>query len=100
MDYSPTPNQYVLNQAYPNPFNPSTTIEYGLPRDSELTLAVYDIQGRLVTYLVKGFISAGYYQATWDASKYSSGIYFVQLLAYDMDGNNNFETIQKIMLVK
>ena len=100
MDYIPIPNNFELNQAYPNPFNPRTTVKYGLPMDSELTLAVYDIQGRLVTYLSKGFMSAGYYEATWDASQYSSSIYFIRLQAYDMEAKNSFESIQKIMLVK
>ena len=100
MDYIATPEKFELHQAYPNPFNPSTTFEYSLPLDSELILSVYDIQGRLATNLHRGFMSAGYYKATWDASKYSSGIYFIQLQAYDMDGKNNFESMQKIMLVK
>ena len=100
LDYTPIPDKYELGQAYPNPFNPRTTIEYALPIDSELILAVYDIQGRMVTNLSKGFMSAGYYEATWDASQYSSSIYFIRLQAYDMEAKNSFESIQKIMLVK
>jgi hypothetical protein len=68
--------------------------------DSELTLSVYDIHGRLVTNIIRGFMSAGYYEAIWDASQYSSGIYFIRIQAYDMIDKNNFESVQKIMLVK
>ena len=100
LDYQHIPNQFSLSYAYPNPFNPSTTVEYSLPTDSELTLSVYDIQGRLVTHLYKGLISTGYYKAIWNASKYSSGIYFIRMHALDSDGKNNFESTQKIMLIK
>ena len=100
LEYTPTPDDFELGQAYPNPFNPRTTMQYALAADVEMVLAVLDIQGRLVTELSKGFMPAGYYEATWDASQYSSGIYFIRIQAYDITGQNNFESVQKIMLVK
>ena len=98
--HSLLPDKFKMSPAYPNPFNPRTTVKYELPIDSELNLSVYDIQGRLVTHLSKGFKSAGYYETIWDASQYSSGIYFIQIQVYDTDRKNNFESMQKIMLVK
>ena len=100
LDYTPTPDKFELNQAYPNPFNPSTTVQYALPTSSDLTLSVYDIRGRLMTYLSRGIMSAGYYEEVWDATQYSSGIYFIRIQAYDMLDKNSFESVQKIMLVK
>ena len=100
VDYIPTPDKFELSPAYPNPFNPSTTVQYALPTSSDLTLSVYDIRGRLMTYLARGLVSSGYYEEVWDASQYSSGIYFIRLQAYGIDGKNNFVSTQKIVLVK
>ena len=98
--YTPIPDNFQLDQAYPNPFNPITTVQFEIPIDVDMTLAVYDIQGRLVTYLSKGFMSAGYYESVWDASRHSSGLYFIHLKAIDSDHSIQFNELQKIMLVK
>ena len=100
LQYSPVPNEFELGQAYPNPFNPRTTIEYALPEDAKLLLSIYDIQGRLVSYIAQGFKSAGYHEAIWDASNHSSGLYFIRMNVYDSGNTLQFNKIQKIMLVK
>lgn len=76
---SPVPQSFTLMQNYPNPFNPSTEISYQLPALSRTTLIVYDAIGREAAVLVNEVKEAGYYTATFDASKFASGIYFAKL---------------------
>ena len=98
--FSPIPDQFGLSQAYPNPFNPRTTIEYALPVEAEIALSIYDMQGRLITYLAQGLESAGYHKAVWDGSQYASGLYFIRMESYGSGNAIKFNKIQKIMLVK
>ena len=90
------PNEVTLHGAYPNPFNPSTMIEYEIPSEMHVNLSVYDIRGRLVTELVNEIQPSNYdtYKVVWNAGMQSSGVYFVHLTA-----GSSVET-QKIMLVK
>lgn len=75
------PINTILSCAYPNPFNPSTTIEYSLARSGDAIISVYNINGQLIDVIHDGFMQAGQHTATWTASDLSSGIYFVELLA-------------------
>jgi hypothetical protein len=88
------PTVYSLGQCRPNPFNPVTTISYGLPRDGHVSLKVWDISGRLAATLVDGFRTAGMYDVSFDGSKLSSGLYFYRIQAGD------FSAVKKMMLVK
>ena len=92
------PNTVSLHDAYPNPFNPSTTISYNVPSSMHVNLSIYDIRGRLVTELVNGYHEAqgisDPYKAIWNADMQASGVYFVRLTA-----GNTVEN-QKIMLIK
>ena len=96
------PDEYSLSQAYPNPFNPITTIKYALPEDTKLSIMIYDIQGRELLRLADGEKEAGYHSLVWNANSYSSGIYFVRMVALPSAGNNksNYIKTQKLMLVK
>ncbi len=98
--YTPIPDDYELNRAYPNPFNPRTNIRYSLPVDAEITISIYDIQGRLITYLEDGIKQAGYYELVWDGSWYASGLYFIRMEVYDTYNTLKFQKLQKIMLMK
>ncbi|MCX6150739.1 MAG: T9SS type A sorting domain-containing protein [Ignavibacteriales bacterium] len=88
------PTEFELSQNYPNPFNPTTKIKYAIPYDSHLTLKVFDILGREVATLVNEKKVAGFYEANFDASKLSSGIYIYQIKTNDM------VVSKKMMLVK
>jgi hypothetical protein len=77
------PKKFFLSQNYPNPFNPITRIEYGLPKDCRVKLTVYNLLGRKVATLIDDNQTAGYKYVRWDASQYSSGIYFYKLIAGD-----------------
>jgi hypothetical protein len=92
-------NNFYLYQNYPNPFNPTTTVSYQLPNDNFVTLKIYDILGQEVATLVDESKKAGYYKEVWDASNYSSGVYFYQLSSRD---NKGITTIArgKLILLK
>lgn len=74
-------NSFDLEQNFPNPFNPSTTIRFSLFTGSRVTLKVIDLLGRTVETLIDKRLSAGNYETRWDGSRYSSGIYFCRMEA-------------------
>jgi hypothetical protein len=93
LDEAKLPQKSILSQNYPNPFNSSTSIGYNLPKASDITLAIFDILGRRVATLVDGHQAAGHHEVIWNASRYSSGIYFARA-----SSNNNSSTIKLIYL--
>ena len=88
------PNSFTLEQNYPNPFNPATTIKYGVPQDANVRIVIYDLLGREVAVLVDGLVKAGNYEAVFNATNLSSGIYFYRLQS------DNFTQIKKMLLLK
>lgn len=89
-----TPQDYTLSQNYPNPFNPTTKINFALPKQGLVSLKIYDILGREVKTLINEVKSAGNYTVDFNASEYSSGVYFYKL------ESNGFSDIKKMMLIK
>ena len=77
------PETFELLGNYPNPFNPQTTISFGLPHAAEVTIRIYNLKGELMTELFNGSRQAGYYSVIWDASGNSSGTYFIEMQAAD-----------------
>jgi len=76
----------VLDQNFPNPFNPTTTIRYGLPEASDVTLHIYDINGRAINTLVNTSQAAGWYNIQWkgisqDGTPVGTGMYFARIQA-------------------
>ena len=88
------PLEYALAAAYPNPFNPVTTLSFSLPEIQDVTMQVYNLQGRVIETLVNGSMQAGYHTVKWNADNQSSGVYFVKIIA------GNYVDTQKLMLVK
>ena len=88
------PEDYSLSQAYPNPFNPTTTIDFGIPKDSHVDIRVFDMNGRLFEVLVSEMLNEGFHKVQWNASNQSSGIY---LLKFESAGQMK---TQKLVLVK
>jgi|MudIll2142460700_1097286.scaffolds.fasta_scaffold02347_2 hypothetical protein len=88
------PAEYTLEQNYPNPFNPSTTITYSIPKESQVSLKIYDVMGSEVVELVNGRQSAGSYNIEFDASSVASGTYFYKLMA------DEFISVKKMVLLK
>ena len=89
-----TPSGYKLGAAYPNPFNPSTNIEYSLLEQGYANISVYDLQGRVIKELVSEYKDQGDYEIVWDATNIPSGVYFIQM------NINSFASTQKVMLIK
>ncbi|MCP4634637.1 MAG: T9SS type A sorting domain-containing protein [candidate division Zixibacteria bacterium] len=77
------PHVSALHDNFPNPFNPVTTIDYDLTSDGDVTLEVYNLMGQKMETLVNGYESAGQKSITWDASTFSSGVYFYRLTTVD-----------------
>ena len=75
------PSGFLLMQNHPNPYNPSTTIQFTLPHESHVTLKVYNLLGQEVQTLVNDTRTAGTYNVSFDAGKLSSGVYFYTLRA-------------------
>ena len=78
---SAIPEGIILQQCYPNPFNPTTTISFSIPIKSFVTLTVIDLLGREVSTIVSEELSAGNYSRQWNAKENASGIYFYRLKA-------------------
>ena len=90
----PLADSFSLSQAYPNPFNPVTTMTLFMPVAGDMKIEIYDLRGQSITTLTSGYKDAGTYNLTWDATDVSSGMYFVKA---QTDG---FTKTQKLMLVK
>ena len=89
------PSDYVLRPNYPNPFNPTTTIEFGLPEQATVNLQIYNILGQQVQTIINNqSMSAGTYRYQWGNANISSGIYFYVIQA------NHFRKIGKMTLIK
>ena len=89
-----TPNAIAIGDAYPNPFNPSTSFDINVGTAGEVSVMVYNLNGQVVDMIHNGPMDAGVYNMTWNASDLSSGMYIVK-------ANNADVTVsQKVMLIK
>jgi hypothetical protein len=88
------PGTFVLNQNFPNPFNPSTRITYFVPKESFVSIKVYDFLGREVKTLVNNFQTTGSHEIVFDASDMPSGTYFYTLVT------DNYSSTKKMLLLK
>ena len=94
LDQQQLPEEYVLSNNYPNPFNPITTFNYRLPAAATVSLRVYDLNGKLVLDFNDGIKSAGRHEIILTATGLSSGTYFCVFSA------GSFQTSKKLMLLK
>jgi flagellar hook assembly protein FlgD len=92
------PTEWALSPAFPNPFNPVTTINFNIPKIVEsqgmMSLQVYNINGKLIETLIDGRLESGFHTIDWNAKNSPSGVYFVTLVS------ETFTQTQKIMLLK
>jgi hypothetical protein len=88
------PTAFVINQNFPNPFNPTTNIKYFVPKESFVSIKIYDFLGREVKTLVNDFLSTGSYEIVFDASVLTSGTYFYTMIA------DNYSSTKKMLLLK
>jgi hypothetical protein len=87
-DIESLPTEFTLKSAYPNPFNPTTTIHYGIPEAREVSIMIFDLMGRKVANLFHDEQQAGWYEITWnglltDGSLASAGMYIYKIIAAD-----------------
>lgn len=94
------PIEFQLFQNYPNPFNPSTTIRYGLPRESHVKLTLYNILGKKIIELVNTTQQAGYHEVNFNASDFASGVYIYIIYSKALDGSRDFRSVKKLILSK
>jgi len=87
-------NDFHLYQNYPNPFNPVTRINFDIPKNGNVSLKIFDIQGKVVKTLINGFRQAGSYSAEFNAGNLSSGVYYYKL------ESGNYTKVMKMMLLK
>ena len=87
------PKDFSIQNIYPNPFNPITNIDFGLPESGIVEISVYNVHGRKIESLIKSFQLAGNYSITWDASDYSSGVYLI-----NMESVNNYQVKQVVLM--
>ncbi len=88
------PKEFALSQNYPNPFNPTTTIMYNLPKDSHVSLKLFNILGQEVVSLVNEDQKAGYRSVEWNANSFASGVYLYRIQA------GGFVASKKLLLLK
>lgn len=93
-DRAELPDEFALLNAYPNPFNATTTIAFAVPQASAVRLVVFDMLGREVEVLLDERKAAGVHRVTWNGALYSSGTYFVRMTATDFMGT------RRVMLLK
>jgi len=99
------PGSFTLLQNYPNPFNSTTTIRYALPKDTFVTLKVYNLLGQEVTSLRDEMQNVGFYDIFWNGRNHagqavSSGVYFYRLKAKPFDGAEPFTSFKKMLMLK
>ncbi len=88
------PKLFKLYDPYPNPFNPSTKIRIDIPMNSETSIRIFDISGRLVETIYNGLVTAGSHEVSWGAEKFNSGVYILQIVSKD------FVSAKKLILLK
>lgn len=88
------PDQYELSQNYPNPFNPSTTIQFSLPRQTQLKINLYNMLGEQVATITEGMYESGYHRVTFNANNLPSGTYVYRL------ESSEFLQVKKMILLK
>ena len=94
-----TPDSYSLGAAYPNPFNPETTIEFNVPTEGFVEIDVFNAVGQTVASLVDEELSAGSYRTTWNGhdqagSQVSSGVYFYRMQAGDFSATHSMTLLK------
>jgi len=88
------PNEFELYPAYPNPFNPQTTISFNVPFSDDINMIIYDINGKCIDVLIDEHYNTGKYSYTWNAANHPSGVYFCKLRFAGLS------QVQKLVLVK
>jgi hypothetical protein len=99
--YTEIPRSFSLSQNYPNPFNPVTQIKFDIPKSGFVKITIYDLLGREISTLVNQQMQPGSYNVDWDASNFSSGVYFYKIeVRQTGSSTGDFVESKKMVLVK
>jgi hypothetical protein len=88
------PTEFSLSHNFPNPFNPTTEIEFALPKLAHVRLEIYNIMGQKIVTLIDTQLDAGYHSIMWNAGNAATGLYFYRLQA------DEFVDTKKMLLMK
>ncbi len=88
------PAGFDLSSNYPNPFNPSTSLDYTLPVATRVAIVVFNVSGEEVARLTDGEVPAGYHSVSWDATNSPSGVYYCRMTA------GAYRGVKKMLLLK
>ena len=94
------PSEYYVSQNFPNPFNPSTTIQYSLPVESNVSIKIYNSLGEMIVNLLSESKPAGSYEVIWNAQEFSSGVYYYSFEVTSVDGTQSHREMKKIVFLK
>jgi len=94
--FSVVSSEFTLHDAYPNPFNFTTTIKYTVPLITNVSLQVFDVNGKLVETLVDGMVPVGMHSVVWDAGGIGAGVYFVRM----KDEEGRINGMRRVMLIR
>jgi len=86
--------EFYMSNSYPNPFNESTTVEFGLPIASDVVVSVWDMHGRKIAELASGHHAVGRYEAVWHAGDVTSGVYIIRF------ESEQFQAMRKAILLR
>ncbi len=92
--------KYSIEQNHPNPFNPTTKLNYSISNESKVTIEIYNSLGQKVAELLNTNQNAGKHFVTWNATNFSSGTYFARFNAESLSNNDSYNKIVKLLLIK
>ena len=93
VDFS-TITEFSISEAYPNPFNPTTSLSISMPESGDILVQIFNHKGQIVETLLNGYVEAAEHRLTWDASNVTTGIYFVKV------NTGSFIETQKLTYIK
>ena len=89
------PEQFLISNAYPNPFNPTVNFDVELNHQTFISVSIYNINGQRISEVYSGYLNAGLNKMSWDAENYASGVYFL-----NVESKGQLLSTQKISLLK
>jgi glucose/arabinose dehydrogenase len=93
-------SNYELKQNFPNPFNPSTVIQYNVPEESNIQIVIYNSLGIQIDIIENGTEHSGFYEKTWNAERFASGIYYAKITAQSASSGKIYSNVIKMLYVK
>jgi len=100
VEESQIPTEHKLEQNYPNPFNPSTIINFSLAEISNVNIRIYNALGKTIDIISAGVMPAGFYERTWNAQGYASGIYYLKMTAESINSDMVYSNVIKMIYLK